>query len=188
MPVKIPVIEMIEIGAGGGSIARVDALGLLKVGPESAGADPGPVCYGRGGSEPTVTDADLVLGYLDPRLFSGRAHGARSGSARARRSSRQVARAARPERRSRPPGAFIRSSTKTWPTPRACIRWSAAKIRGACRCSPSAAPGRCMPIASRRRWARRADRAVRRRRDEHSRFSDRAAGLRLCALWRALAG
>ena len=62
---------MIEIGAGGGSIARVDSLGLLKVGPDSAGADPGPVCYGRGGTEPTVTDADLVLGYLDPGYFLG---------------------------------------------------------------------------------------------------------------------
>ncbi|MCC6887775.1 MAG: hydantoinase/oxoprolinase family protein [Hyphomicrobiales bacterium] len=71
LPVRIPVIDMIEIGAGGGSIARVDSLGLLKVGPDSSGADPGPVCYGRGGTEPTVTDADLVLGYLDPAYFLG---------------------------------------------------------------------------------------------------------------------
>jgi N-methylhydantoinase A len=71
LPIRIPVIDMIEIGAGGGSIARVDALGLLKVGPESAGAEPGPACYGRGGGEPTVTDADLVLGYLDPKYFLG---------------------------------------------------------------------------------------------------------------------
>src|SRR6185503_12126283 len=71
LPIKTPVIEMIEIGAGGGSIARVNALGLLKVGPDSAGADPGPVCYRRGGTEPTVTDADLVLGYLDPAFFLG---------------------------------------------------------------------------------------------------------------------
>jgi N-methylhydantoinase A len=71
IPVKIPVIELIEIGAGGGSIAHVDALGLLKIGPGSAGADPGPVCYGRGGTQPTVTDADLVLGYLDPAFFLG---------------------------------------------------------------------------------------------------------------------
>jgi N-methylhydantoinase A len=71
LPVRISVIEMIEIGAGGGSIARVDALGLLKTGPESAGAAPGPACYGRGGEEPTVTDADLVLGYLDPEFFLG---------------------------------------------------------------------------------------------------------------------
>jgi len=71
LPAKIPVIELAEIGAGGGSIARVDRLGLLKVGPDSSGADPGPVCYGRGGTEPTVTDADLVLGYLDPSFFLG---------------------------------------------------------------------------------------------------------------------
>src|SRR6266566_1230448 len=71
LPIKLPVIEMIEIGAGGGSIARLDPMGLLKVGPDSAGAEPGPVCYGLGGSEPTVTDADLVLGYLDPGYFLG---------------------------------------------------------------------------------------------------------------------
>ncbi len=71
LPVRVPVIEMIEIGAGGGSIARVDSLGLLKVGPDSAGAEPGPACYGRGGTLPTVTDADLLLGYLDPHFFLG---------------------------------------------------------------------------------------------------------------------
>jgi N-methylhydantoinase A len=71
LPVRIPVIDMIEIGAGGGSIARVDSLGLLKVGPQSSGADPGPVCYRQGGTEPTVTDADLVLGYLDANYFLG---------------------------------------------------------------------------------------------------------------------
>jgi N-methylhydantoinase A len=71
LPVRIPVIDMIEIGAGGGSIARVDAMGLLKVGPDSSGADPGPVCYRQGGNDATVTDADLVLGYLDPNYFLG---------------------------------------------------------------------------------------------------------------------
>ncbi|HEX6349179.1 MAG TPA: hydantoinase/oxoprolinase family protein [Candidatus Dormibacteraeota bacterium] len=71
LPIKTQVIEMIEIGAGGGSIARVDSLGLLRVGPDSAGADPGPAAYGQGGQEPTVTDADLVLGYLDPSFFLG---------------------------------------------------------------------------------------------------------------------
>ena len=71
LPVRIPVIDMIEIGAGGGSIARVDSMGLLKVGPDSSGADPGPVCYRQGGTEATVTDADLALGYLDPHYFLG---------------------------------------------------------------------------------------------------------------------
>ncbi|HVH73965.1 MAG TPA: hydantoinase/oxoprolinase family protein [Stellaceae bacterium] len=71
LPLRIPVIEMVEIGAGGGSIARVDRLQRITVGPDSAGADPGPACYGRGGQRPTVTDADLVLGRIDPTGFSG---------------------------------------------------------------------------------------------------------------------
>ena len=71
LPINISTIELIEIGAGGGSIATIDALGLLKVGPESAGAAPGPACYQRGGTAPTVTDANLVLGYLDAATFAG---------------------------------------------------------------------------------------------------------------------
>ncbi len=71
LPLRIPVIEMVEIGAGGGSIASVDALGRIAVGPRSAGSEPGPVCYRRGGSEPTVTDADVALGRIDPDTFSG---------------------------------------------------------------------------------------------------------------------
>jgi N-methylhydantoinase A len=71
LPLRIPVIEMVEIGAGGGSIARVDRLKRITVGPDSAGADPGPACYGRGGGAPTVTDADLLLGRIDPTGFSG---------------------------------------------------------------------------------------------------------------------
>ena len=71
LPVRVPAIEMIEIGAGGGSIAWIDEMRLLKVGPESSGADPGPACYGFGGERPTVTDADLILGYLNPDYFLG---------------------------------------------------------------------------------------------------------------------
>ena len=71
LPLGIPVIDLLEIGAGGGSIAEIDALGLLRVGPQSAGADPGPVCYGRGGTEPTVTDANVVLGLINPKYFLG---------------------------------------------------------------------------------------------------------------------
>jgi N-methylhydantoinase A len=71
IPVRIPVIEMVEIGAGGGSIARVDKLGRLTVGPDSAGSTPGPVCYGRGGTLPTVTDANVNLGKIDPAFFAG---------------------------------------------------------------------------------------------------------------------
>ena len=71
LPVRIPVIEMVEIGAGGGSIASVDRLGRIAVGPQSAGSEPGPACYGRGGDGATVTDADLILGRLDPNRFAG---------------------------------------------------------------------------------------------------------------------
>ena len=71
LPIKTSTIELIEIGAGGGSIAYIDELGLLKVGPRSSSAVPGPACYGRGGKEPTVTDADLILGYLNADFFLG---------------------------------------------------------------------------------------------------------------------
>lgn len=71
MPISIPVIDMVEIGAGGGSLAHVDAMQQIRVGPESAGSEPGPACYGRGGTRPAVTDADLVLGRLDPDGFAG---------------------------------------------------------------------------------------------------------------------
>ncbi|MXN17875.1 hydantoinase/oxoprolinase family protein [Pseudooceanicola sp. GBMRC 2024] len=71
MPISIPVIEMIEIGAGGGSLAWVDAMGRIQTGPESAASEPGPACYGRGGTRPAITDADLVLGKLDPDNFAG---------------------------------------------------------------------------------------------------------------------
>src|SRR5690606_14176693 len=70
-PIQLPMVDIHTIGAGGGSIARVSAAGALTVGPESAGAVPGPVSYGRGGTEPTVTDAHLVLGHLPERLLAG---------------------------------------------------------------------------------------------------------------------
>ena len=72
MPIHVPMVDVRTVGAGGGSIARVNAAGLLEVGPESAGADPGPVCYGRGGSEPTISDANLILGRLDPAKLAVR--------------------------------------------------------------------------------------------------------------------
>ena len=71
LPIQVPVVDLMEIGAGGGSVAKISKMGLLQVGPESAGADPGPACYGLGGENPSVTDADLVLGYLDPNYFLG---------------------------------------------------------------------------------------------------------------------
>ncbi len=70
-PVRVPMLDIVTLGAGGGSIAWIDAAGGLRVGPRSAGAEPGPACYGRGGEEPTVTDASVVLGYLDPAYFAG---------------------------------------------------------------------------------------------------------------------
>jgi N-methylhydantoinase A len=83
LPVKIPVLDMIEIGAGGGSLAAIDERGLIRVGPRSAGADPGPACYGRGGTEPTLTDANLLLGYLGAGSFLGGAMALDTGAARA---------------------------------------------------------------------------------------------------------
>ena len=71
LPIRVPVVDLVEIGAGGGSVARLDAVGRVTVGPDSAGSEPGPACYGRGGTRPTVTDADLILGKLDPVAFAG---------------------------------------------------------------------------------------------------------------------
>ena len=71
LPVRVPVVDMIEVGAGGGSIARINRMGLIEVGPDSASSKPGPACYGLGGTDATVTDADLLLGYLDPGSFLG---------------------------------------------------------------------------------------------------------------------
>jgi len=119
LPVKISVIEMIEIGAGGGSIASIGPLGLPKVGPRSAGSEPGPACYGRGGQEPTVTDADLILGYLDPNFFLG-------GKMQLDRDAALLAleKIARPLGLDTvgPPGASTRSSTRTWLTRRGSTR------------------------------------------------------------------
>ena len=86
----VPVIDVVEVGAGGGSIAWIDEIGALKVGPQSAGADPGPICYRGGGTEPTITDANVVLGRLDPDDFLGgemRLDGAAAPSAASRERS-----------------------------------------------------------------------------------------------------
>ena len=95
-------VDVRSIGAGGGSIAWVDAGGLLRVGPQSAGAVPGPACYGRGGDQPTVTDAALVLGYIDPDYFNG-GRMTLDAAARARASSAALAARARPHARTTPP-------------------------------------------------------------------------------------
>ena len=138
---------MVEIGAGGGSIARVDALQRILVGPDSAGAEPGPACYGRGGTEPTVTDADLAIGKIDPARFAGgkiAIDPAKAEAALAAGDRRQALAC----RRSRPPSASPRSSTRTWPTPRACTRSSAASPSPSARWWPSAARRPCTRAGS----------------------------------------
>ena len=141
LPLRIPVIEMVEIGAGGGSIARVDRLKRITVGPDSAGADPGPACYGRGGEAPTVTDADLVLGRIDPAGFSG------GRMALDRTAAEAALRMVWPSRWGwrwnwRHSGS-ARSSTRTWRTPPASTRSRAARTPAAAPSSPLAAPRRC---------------------------------------------
>ena len=125
LPLRIPVIEMVEIGAGGGSIARLDALKRIAVGPDSAGSQPGPACYGRGGSAPTVTDADLVLGRIDPREFAGGKIALDAGGCGTRdRRSRRCAARSRPIMRR---WASAKWSMRTWPMPHACMPSKAAR-------------------------------------------------------------
>ena len=126
LPVRIPVIELVEIGAGGGSIARIDALGRIQVGPDSSGSVPGPACYGNGGTEPTVTDADTMLGRLDPARFAGGAiplHPDKAAAALSPSPSRcgPMPRARR--------SAWRRSSTRRWPAPRASMPSRTARTR-----------------------------------------------------------
>ena len=120
MPISIPVVEMVEIGAGGGSIAAVDVLRQIRVGPQSAGSEPGPACYRRGGTRPTVTDADLLLGRLDAGYFAGGAIALEPQ--RAVDSMQQRRGAVRSASRCRSqPTACPKSSTRTWRTPAACM-------------------------------------------------------------------
>jgi N-methylhydantoinase A len=151
-PIRISTIELIEIGAGGGSIAQIDEIGLLKVGPRSAGSEPGPAAYGLGGTEATVTDADFLLGYLNPDYFAG-------GEVRVDLAAARRARAALRASASPPPpspGAYTTSSTRTWRAPRACTWPSAAATRAATRSCAQAARGRCTPTGSRGSSASRA--------------------------------
>ena len=117
--IALPMLDIHTIGAGGGSIGWLDEGGLLRMGPQSAGADPGPACYGKGGTLPTTTDANLVLGYLDPDYFAGGQHAARRRRGpRARSSSTSPSRWACRSRRRRP--ACTASPATTWR--RACAR------------------------------------------------------------------
>ncbi len=149
-PIRVPVIDLAEVSAGGGSIAWIDPGGALRVGPRSAGAEPGPACYGRGGEDPTVTDADLVLGYLNPTALLGgelpvqldRAHAAIE------------ARIGRPLRliRCKPPLPWRTSSTQAWPPLCASSRSSEATTRASSPWWPLAAAARCTQYASPRSW------------------------------------
>ena len=139
LPMRISTVELIEIGAGGGSIAHLDDIGLLKVGPTSAGSEPGPAAYGLGGTQPTVTDADFVLGYLNPAYFVGGTHGHRHGRGRGGHAAAGRARGARASPAS--PGASTTSSTRTWRARRACTSPSTARTPAATRCCAPAAPG-----------------------------------------------
>ncbi len=148
--IGVPMIQVETLGAGGGSIAWIDALGLLQVGPQSAGSEPGPACYGQGGTEPTTSDANLVLGYLNPDgLLGGKLP--LDMERRARRSPPSPNRSACPS--SRPPTACSRSSTPTWSTASAAFRSSAATTRATSSLSERAA--RPLPTSPRSpaRWA-----------------------------------
>ena len=126
MPISIPVIDMVEIGAGGGSLAHVDALQQIRVGPKSAGSEPGPACYGRHGTRPAVTDADLVLGKLDPENFAGgsiKLFPDASCTAIANMSARSLIWTQSKRRL-----ALQKSSTKIWPMPHASTPLKTAKI------------------------------------------------------------
>ena len=128
--IDVPALDMTTISAGGGSIAWIDGGGFLNVGPQSAGADPGPACYGRGGDGPTVTDADLVCGYLNPDYFLGGTQ--RLDVAAVARSARGARRRTAEDGRAwRRPPASSASSTCAWPTRCACSRPSAASISSA---------------------------------------------------------
>ncbi|MFD2105901.1 hydantoinase/oxoprolinase family protein [Tabrizicola soli] len=125
MPISIPVIEMIEIGAGGGSIAWVDAMGRIQTGPESAASEPGPACYQRGGERPAITDADLVLGKIDPENFAGgaiRLSVEKAKAAIAREVGDRLGLVPKP-----PPSASARWWTRTWPMPPASMRSRTAR-------------------------------------------------------------
>ena len=141
-PIQLPMVDVHTVGAGGGSIGWRDPGGALRVGPRSAGAEPGPACYGRGGTEPTVTDANLLLGHLAARLASWPA----ASPSTPRPPSAAVAalgRAASASTRWRPPPGSSASPTRRWCGRCAWSRSSAASTRAASPCCPSAAPGRC---------------------------------------------
>ena len=151
LPIHVPMVDVRSIGAGGGSIASINAAGMLQVGPQSAGSEPGPICYGRGGELPTITDANLVLGRLDPERLLAVTRPGHAG-ARARHLRDAAGAAARLERGrggSRRDPARQHAHGRRHPHGVAVAR---ATIRATSRCSPSAAPGRCTRWRWRRSW------------------------------------
>ena len=160
MPIHVPMVDVHTVGAGGGSIARVDAAGLIQIGPESAGANPGPICYGRGGTraDRSPTPTWCSAGWTRRGCWRS-TPGHDRGDPRRLRRGRSARRSASTSRRPRRPSSA--SPTRRWPAPSAWSRCRAATTRATSRCSPSAAPGRCMPrrwranSACRRCWCRR---------------------------------
>ena len=146
LTIRIPAIDMIEIGAGGGSIAGIDDRGLLRVGPRSAGADPGPACYGRGGTKPTLTDANLVLGFSMPASSSAAPW--RSTGRQRRPPSAKPWPSRWASSRCAPPGASTTSSARTWRAPSASTPASAVSTTARAAWWRSAARDRCMRSAS----------------------------------------
>ena len=145
-PIQVPVVEIVEIGAGGGSIASVDEAGGLHVGPRSAGAEPGPACYGRGGEEPTLTDANLVAGRLDPEYFLGGTMRLDVDAAHRSLSRLGERWAWTPRRR---PAACFATSSRRCPTHSGSSRSGAVTTRATSRSSPSAARVRSTQRCSR---------------------------------------
>ena len=146
-PVMLPMIDVVEVGAGGGSIAWIDDIGALKVGPQSAGADPGPICYRGGGTEPTITDANVVLGRLDPDNFLG---GQMKLDAKARRAASRK-KSPSHSRWTRSPPRRPSSKSRSRKCRLRCARFRSprATTRAISRWSPPAAPVRCMSLPSR---------------------------------------
>ena len=161
-PVRIPVIDIKEVSAGGGTIAWIDTGGALTLGPRSAGADPGPVCYARGGTEPTVTDANVALGRIDAVRFLGGTMPLEA-AAGARAIDEQLG-VPLGLRRTRPPPASSGSPTSRWRSPSAASRPSAASIRATTRWWRMAAGAPSTPSPWRASWAFRASSSRRRRR------------------------
>ena len=141
MPIHVPMVDVRTVGAGGGSIARVDGGGMLRVGPESAGSVPGPICYGRGGTRPTTSDANLVLGRLSPSRFGQNLQAVRDVIARDLAAPLGLTVEAAAE-------AVIRLANIHMPGPRGWFRCRWGPIRATLRCSPLVGRGRCMPV----RW------------------------------------